>query len=49
MATKGQYDYGRRANTEMPEREKLGPIDLNALPDKTADNNHNEDLDDIDF
>jgi hypothetical protein len=32
----------------MPDRDKLAPIDINALPDKT-ETNQNEDLDDIDF
>jgi hypothetical protein len=32
----------------MPDRDKLAPIDINSLPDKT-ETNQNEDLDDIDF
>lgn len=48
MATKGHYEYGRRACTEMPDRDDCAPFDLNALPDK-VEKNAAEDLDDIDF
>jgi hypothetical protein len=49
MATKHQYDYARRACTEVPERgDACEPFDINALPDM-IDKNAAEDLDDIDF
>lgn len=31
MATKGYYDYGRRACTEMPDN--CEPVDINNLPE----------------
>lgn len=52
MATTNKnYNYARRACTEVPDRDNCEAIDINNLPDKEEENAAAipEDLDDIDF
>jgi len=46
MATRNQYNYDRRAHTEMPNNDEA--FDINALPDQ-AEMNAADEVDDIDF